>query len=249
MVLMILVLGGTTEGRRLSRALTDAGVRHTLSLAGRTNIEPGPNSRVGGFGGVAGLVAYLQSNEISGVIDATHPFANRMHWNAHEGCLKAAVPLLRLGRPGWKNHRHASSWHWVGSHEEAVETLPVDATVLLTVGRQEAARYSNHPGPVIVRVAEAPDEWCRTIPAGWEVIEARGPFALSDEKALLARVDALISKDSGGSFNEPKLDAAHELGVSVVMIARPTSPPADECTRVEDAVRWAVDHSRPSPAT
>ncbi len=246
---MILVLGGTTEGRHLAEALVAHGIPHVLSLAGRTNSRAGAHTRVGGFGGVDGLAAHLREHGVTGVVDATHPFAARMHANAHAACARTGTPLLRLARPGWASHPDAARWHWVDGHDEALAALAPEARVLLTVGRQEAARYAPHPGPVVVRVAQASDGWRATVPERWEVLEARGPFELDAERALLARVDVLVTKDSGGSFNEAKLLAARELGTRVVMVRRPAAPPVDECARVGEAVAWALAHSSSSPAT
>lgn len=241
MVFMILILGGTTEGRRLVATLNDAHVPYTLSLAGRTSaMKPGPNTRVGGFGGVAGLREYLEREQVSKVIDATHPFARQMHSNAAAACEQAGVPLLRLMRPGWRNHPYAGSWRWVNNHQEALQALKGAGRVLLTIGRQEAVEYAAFPGEMIVRIAEATPEWSASIPESWEVIAERGPFDIDAERALISRVDAVVSKESGGRFNESKLEAAHELGVPMIMIARPTLPPAQECGSVAEAAEWAL---------
>ena len=100
----ILILGGITEAYALAETLAArADLRVVNSLAGRTSNPrlPVGETRIGGFGGVAGLTAYLREQSIHAVIDATHPFASRMGWNAFAGCGAAAVPLLRLERPGW----------------------------------------------------------------------------------------------------------------------------------------------------
>ncbi|WP_413855786.1 precorrin-6A/cobalt-precorrin-6A reductase, partial [Albidovulum sp.] len=76
----VLLLGGTTEASQLARALASAGIDAVFSYAGRTEApvaQPVP-TRVGGFGGVAGLVRYLRDEGVTHVVDATHPFAARM---------------------------------------------------------------------------------------------------------------------------------------------------------------------------
>ena len=74
----ILILGGTTEASALARLLAgDGRFAPVLSLAGRT-ASPKPQplpTRIGGFGGIAGLEAWLQENAIDAVIDATHPLS------------------------------------------------------------------------------------------------------------------------------------------------------------------------------
>ena len=99
----ILILGGTGEARALAAELVAAGVDVLSSLAGRVaqpRLPDGP-VRVGGFGGVEGLAAFLRAERITGVIDATHPFAGQITAHAAQATARAGVPLLVLRRPEW----------------------------------------------------------------------------------------------------------------------------------------------------
>lgn len=225
---MILILGGTAEGRALSAALTKQGRPAVLSMAGRTRAPlTAGESRIGGFGGVGGLVAYLQDHDVTQVVDATHPFAARISENAAEACRVARVPLLRLARPGWEGHALADTWLWVSGHDEAarvtagLETDPV----LLTVGKQHTVDYAEHLAGrrVVARMTEPPSS---AVPGAWELLLARGPFTLDGELALFRRlgIAALVTKDSGGEHTAAKLEAAHIVGAAVVMIGRPAAP-------------------------
>src|SRR5258708_36175281 len=100
----ILILGGTTEARRLAQRLAG---RHdlaaTLSLAGRPAtpvVQPVP-VRIGGFGGAQGLADYLATERIDALIDATHPYAAVIAANAARAAGATGVPLLALRRPPW----------------------------------------------------------------------------------------------------------------------------------------------------
>ena len=98
-----LILGGTTEASNLARALADRGDDALFSYAGRTAApvaQPLP-TRVGGFGGVAGLLAFIAQNHITRVIDATHPFAAQMSRNAHAASTQAGIPLAAFERAPW----------------------------------------------------------------------------------------------------------------------------------------------------
>ena len=104
MTLEILVLGGTSEGRMLAERLAhDARYRAMLSYAGRTAriAAPAVPHRIGGFGGVDGLHAFLRAGNVGALIDATHAFAARMSHNAVLAARAAGVPLLRLEPPPW----------------------------------------------------------------------------------------------------------------------------------------------------
>ncbi|EPH03794.1 precorrin-6x reductase [Propionibacterium sp. oral taxon 192 str. F0372] len=224
----ILLLGGTADSRHIADELTARGHEVLVSMAGRTAAARASAARVGGFGGPEGLAAHLTEEHTGAVVDATHPFADRMHHNAAAGCAAAKVPLIRFERPGWRTHRFAEEWVWVGSHAAAAGAAAGHpGTKLLTVGRQPLSHYLElHP--VVARIAEAD---ATTYPPDWQILEARGPFGLDDELDLLSSTNAsvLVTKDSGGDSTAAKLDAAHQLQIPVVMVARP-APPAGVVT-------------------
>lgn len=225
---VILILGGTREGRELGQALDRLGVAHVVSLAGRTTDPLAPRSvRVGGFGGPEGLAEYLAEHQVTTVVDATHPFAATMTENAAAACGELGVRLIRVDRPGWQDHPDADAWHWVTDHGEAAATVASlgERRVLLTVGRQHSLAYAPVLGrhAVVARAAEPPDG---PLPAPWRLVLARGPFGLDDERRLFAEhgIDCLVTKDAGGSATEAKLTVAREVGAAVVIIRRPPLP-------------------------
>lgn len=234
----VLLLGGTSESRAIS-ASPPAGVHLVESWAGRLAGEAGRADRVGGFGGAAGLAAYLVAEGIVAVVDATHPFAARMTGHAAEACALAGVPLLRVNRQGWGHHPLAATWRWVDDHAAAARAAAGGGgRVLLTVGRQPLPFYRGLPD-VVARVAEAP---AGPLPPGWRLLVARGPFGEADERALLAseRVGVLVTKDAGGPSG--KLDAAAALGVAVVVVRRAAGPAGlVEVPDAAGALAWLAD--------
>lgn len=240
----VLVLGGSAEARALAAALVTAGFDVESSLAGRVSSPrlPVGRVRIGGFGGVDGLADYLLAHRITHVVDATHPFAAQMSAHAFQAARRIeGVKLLRLIRPGWADHRHAASWHWVpdlGAAAEAIERL--GRRPFVTTGRQSVPFFLGVQAEhVLLRVVDPMD------PPGptWTVHHDRGPYAPAAEKALMRehRVDVVVTKDSGGAYTSAKLDAAAELGVPVVVVSRPVADSADTTTRahgIPEVVAW-----------
>ncbi|MCX5135545.1 cobalt-precorrin-6A reductase [Streptomyces sp. NBC_00340] len=223
----VLVLGGTTEARELAAELTARpGVQVTTSLAGRV-ARPGAvegDVRTGGFGGADGLARWLREHRVDVLVDATHPFASGITANAARAATATGVPAVVLRRPGWQAGP-GDRWHEAGSLTEAAALLPgLGGRVFLTTGRLGLAAFAHLSGPhFLVRSVEAPDP---PLPPDTEVLLARGPFTLDDERALLLRhrIDLLVTKDSGGAATSAKLTAARDLALPVVVVRRPPLP-------------------------
>lgn len=249
----VLVLGGTAEARDLAARLEAKGIPLTSSLAGRVSRPrlPVGRVRVGGFGGVDGLAAWLVEHEVSAVVDATHPFAGTMGAHAAQACSRAGVPLLRLARPGWADHPDAGAWTWAPDHVSAREAADrVGGVPFVTTGRQTLHHHVDAWAgrPVVVRLVEPPED---PLPAAWTVLRSRGPFDVAGEEALMRAhgVSVLLTKDSGGGYTEAKLDAARRLDVPVVVVSRPSRTPGVEETADAAAAAAWVENPLKSPGT
>lgn len=222
----ILILGGTRDARDLAARLHgDPTVSVTSSLAGRVRdpVLPVGEVRIGGFGGPDGLAEWLRANRIDAVVDATHPFAARITANAAEASARADVPLLVLRRPGWEPGA-GDRWTLVPDLAAAARAVPaLGERVFLTIGRQGVDAFADVPGWFLVRAIDPPDV---PMPARSELLLDRGPFTVDDEVSLMRRhrIDVLVTKNSGGALTSAKLEAARELRIPVVMVARSPIP-------------------------
>jgi precorrin-6A/cobalt-precorrin-6A reductase len=237
----LLILGGTAEAMALaSLAVKIDGLQVISSLAGRTQhpLELPGMSRIGGFGGEQGLIDYLRSNQIDLVIDATHPFAQQISWNGARAAVACDLPWLRLDRPAWQP-QPGDCWLSVANHKEAAALLPKLARrIFLTIGRQELGNYAHLQDLwFLMRSIDPPVNV--SMPPG-EVILAKGPFCVADEKELLIqhRIEAIVSKNSGGNATYAKIAAARELGLPVIMIERPLEPDGDRVNSLAKATEW-----------
>jgi precorrin-6A/cobalt-precorrin-6A reductase len=221
----ILILGGTSEARELARLIADAGGKPVTSLAGVTQ-NPAKSAgtiRTGGFGGVEGLVAYLERENFDAIADATHPFAAQISSHAAGAARSCGIPIARLERPLWQAGP-GDRWFSFASCESAAAALGSDARVLLTVGRKELLPFFSRPKlGGVARMIELP---AIPVPARWTIIRDRPPFALADELKLIDRetITVLVTKNSGGDDTRAKLDAARLRGIPVYLIERPRKP-------------------------
>ncbi len=237
----ILILGGTQEASELAkRAANLSSIEVKVSLAGRTSqAAASKNLRIGGFGGVAGLIEYLKSEKIDLIIDATHPFAAQISQNAATATENLELPFLMLIRAAWESVV-GDEWIEVENIKSAVEILPsLSKRVFLTIGRQEVTAFSQLENIwFLMRSIEKPSSDI-VLPKGLLLLE-RGPFDRDLEKQLLDKhnIDTIVSKNSGGNATYAKIIAARELGIKVVMVKRPILPEADKVEDVESALEW-----------
>ncbi len=236
----VLLLGGTGEARALAARLHPR-VDIVSSLAGRVAdpaLPAGP-VRVGGFGGTRGLRDWLSANAITAVVDATHPFAATITAGAAQACADLGLPHLVLCRPPWD----AAGTLEVDSDAGAADVVAAKgySRVFLTTGRSGVAAFADSGCWFLIRVVTAPDP--DTLPAGHQLLLSRGPYRYDDERDLLSahRIEAVVTKNSGGEMTRAKIDAARDLGVDVVMIRRPALPAGVRVVgSVDAAERWVL---------
>jgi precorrin-6A/cobalt-precorrin-6A reductase len=237
---LILILGGTAEARELAAALDARDDDVVTSLAGRVANPrlPAGRVRIGGFGGPDRLAAWLREHDVAAVVDATHPFAERISASAARACAAAGIALLRLERPGWRE-RPGDRWHRVPDLAAAAALLPrLGRRVLLTTGRQGLAAFAGVDACwFLVRCVDPPRE---PLPAACELLLDRGPYTRAGELALIDRhaIDVVVTKDSGGALTAAKLDAARERALPVVVVDRPSRPDGETVATVAAALRW-----------
>jgi precorrin-6A/cobalt-precorrin-6A reductase len=241
----VLLLGGTSEARALAAHL-HPDIEVISSLAGRVPDPALPvgEVRIGGFGGVDGMRRWLVDANVDAVVDATHPYAATITAHAADVCAELGVPLLVLARPAWPTGAAVL----VSSDVEAAKTIAAQrySRVFVTTGRSGIAAFADVDAWFLIRAVTPPDE--RGLPRRHHVLLSRGPYRYDDELKLLQehRIDALVTKNSGGPMTRPKLDAAAALGVPVVMVDRPPLPAGvHTVTTVEAAAAWVRSPRRP----
>ncbi|WP_448033153.1 cobalt-precorrin-6A reductase [Bradyrhizobium liaoningense] len=239
-----LILGGTSDASLLAAEVARAGIDAVYSYGGRTRApadQPLP-TRIGGFGGVSGLADYIRRENITHVIDATHPFAAEMSRNAILACAETGSPLIALERSPWTK-APGDSWIEVADVNAAVAAVPVaPANVFLAIGRQHIAPFASKPQHAYtLRFVDPPEA---PLPFAADVIVSRGPFTLDGELDMLRSRDIawIVARNSGGDGARAKIDAARMLGLPVIMISRPRLPERLRVESMAEIMQW-LGHS------
>ena len=229
----ILVLGGTRDALELAALLHGQGFSVTTSLAGVTANPATPMGalRVGGFGGLDGLIAYARNFDL--IADATHPFAAKISAHGHAAAAALRIPYARLERPEWVREE-GDHWTPVPTIAAAATVIPAASPVLLTIGRKELAPFLARGDLTgIIRMIEEP---ACAIPASFTLLRAKPPFTLESEIALITNhgIKTLVTKNAGGAHTSAKITAARQTATPVIMIARPEKPAAQTLATAEE---------------
>ena len=237
----ILLLGGVGDALAIARRLAPQDIYSLAGLGKRPSDLP-CQLRVGGYGGAEGLAAFMAAEGIDLLLDITHPYAAQISANAARAAELSGVPCWALRRPGWQAGG-GDDWREVADWAALSTALEPFQRPFFTLGREPLAHLQAIPLHQHWTV-RCLDDYPGNSRA--RVIGARGPFNLADERALFAagQFDVLISKNSGSSATEPKLQVARELGLPVLLLARPALPPVDrQFSGVEDV--WSALQALP----
>jgi precorrin-6A/cobalt-precorrin-6A reductase len=221
----VLVLGGTLEATKLAHLIAgQSGISAIMSFAGRIGsvIAPPIPYRIGGFGGVKGLIDYIKAEHIDVLVDATHPFAGQISRHATMAAAQVKIPLAVLSRPAWIQE---PGDQWIEAANMASAAIALGRKprrVFLTIGRLQIEAFAIAPQHFyLIRTIE-PLTILPSLP-DYRVIHGRGPFVVAAEEKLLREesIDVLVTKNSGGEAAFAKILAARNLGLPVIMVARP----------------------------
>lgn len=221
----VLLLGGTSDGKRLARELHDKGVTVVYSIAGLVRQPDLPCEVIsGGFSKRGGLLRYIQDNQITEILDATHPFAITMSATAQAVAKQAGIPITCYERPAWQPQVD-DQWTFFKDWSELLRALAPYQSVLLTQGQLSesmlaALKMHRKRGQHFVhRTAIEPKH---RIPDWMTWVQDIGPFSLESEHSLLRqhKIEVIVSKHSGGKL-PAKMLAARVNQLPVLLLERP----------------------------
>lgn len=223
----ILVFGGTTEGRLLSRRLAELGHSVTVSVATELGAE-----ELSGIPGLTVLTGRRDGAEIRRLVrdfalcvDATHPYAVEVTRHIRAACDEERVPLRRLLR----GESPAEDCVRVESCAQAAEYLARrPGNVLVATGAKELSAFAAlDPRRVFARVLPTHMGIGACEELGLphrNILALQGPFTQKLNEAMLEQYQIrwLVTKDGGsaGGFAE-KQAAARAVGAGLILVERP----------------------------
>lgn len=251
---MILVIGGTSEGRAIARELAGKGAGVLVSAA------TGYGSCLAARDGVTVVQGRLNCREMAELIaarsvrvlvDASHPFAEEVSRNASEACRQTGIHYIRYARPGGDLPPGARVETADSYQEAAHRACDLGRTIFLAAGAKWAGVFTGLARErgirVVVRAIPDPETIKGLLALGIspeDVVAMHGPFGEELNVALLRhyRADVVVTKESGreGGLGE-KISAAARLGIPVVLIRRPPEPPGSAGT-IDEAVKMTLEH-------
>lgn len=118
---MVLIFGGTTEGRAAVRTLDEAGSSYYYSTRGKTQqLECKHGTRINGEMDRKSIQDFCISHDIRLIVDAAHPFAENLHANIALISEELEIPVIRFER---RYPEHDPSFIWCDSFDEAIRYL------------------------------------------------------------------------------------------------------------------------------
>ncbi|MBR1521261.1 MAG: cobalt-precorrin-5B (C(1))-methyltransferase [Bacteroidaceae bacterium] len=249
---MILVLGGTTEGRKAVAELEEAGTPFYYSTkTGEQDMVLHHGIRVDGAMDETAMTLFCQRHAIQLLVDAAHPFAQVLHQTVALVAERLHLPAIRFERIFPPRD---PSIHWLDGYADLQNNLPLGGqgfTLLATTGVQSIATLK----PL---EAEGVKVFYRILPRESSIRLAHQQGATDeqlcyyhegeDERTILQELkpDAILLKESGetGGFTE-KVEAAKVLGISVFAIKRPPTPAMFHRVNGEHGLRLMVEKLLP----
>ncbi len=229
----ILIFAGTTEGRKLSEHLSNAGIAHTVCVAteyGEIVLKEHPLAKVHcGRMNQDEIREFISKGEFAAVVDATHPYAEAVTDNIKAAMNGLDTPCLRLKRETEAESDYEKIVYFESNESCAKALETVEGNILLTTGSKELAVYCSSKevkSRLYVRVLPGMESLALCTEqgiCGKQILALQGPFTTEMNEAMLHQyqIKCLVTKKSGkpGGYQE-KLAAAQKAGIPVYVIGQ-----------------------------
>ena len=244
---MILVFGGTTEGRKAVKVLEEAGnVFYYSTKTGGQEVPLRHGIRIDGALNREAMLVFCREHDVQLLVDAAHPFAVELHKTVIAVAEELRVPVVRFERI---YPPRDADIVWLNSYDDL--HLPSSTTLLATTGVQTISRLKHLEAQgvrVVYRILQREQSVALAHQQGADDSQLCFYEDGGDERLLLEqlRPDAILLKESGlsGGFRE-KVEAARELGIRIYAVCRPSFR-YDHIVDGEHGLRRMVEHLLPA---
>ena len=246
---MILILGGTTEGRLAVRVCDAAGKPYWYSTRGELQqIECRNGEHITGAMDSEAMTAFCASHGIRMIIDAAHPFAAELHRTVADVAESLDLPVVRVER---NYPERDASVIWCESYDDAMAQLEADGidSLLALTGVQTISKLENYweKHTCYFRILHREESMHKALEQGLDPSHLVY-YEEDDEASLIEQIhpQAILTKESGesGGFGA-KVDAARKAGIPVYAVKRPALPAGFEIVTGEIGLRKAVERLAP----
>ena len=214
---MILVFGGTTEGRRAVEVLEEAGKAYYYSTkTGEQDITLHHGQRIDGALDAEAMRAFCKEHDIRLMVDAAHPFALQLHQTIIKVSESQHIPVIRYERIYPEPDPHLE---WIDDYTH----IPHDIhTLLATTGVQSIAKLKPLEAKgvkIYYRILCRESSIALALKQGASIEQL---CYYDDPKDIPVDAEAIIIKESGlsGGFVE-KVEAAKAKGMRILVLKRP----------------------------
>lgn len=172
--------------------------------------------------------------DASGLVDTTHPFDTQTRSTAVQTA--PHIPYARVWRAPWVAQPN-DQWTEVDTIEDAVKALPPGARVFAATGRNSLPVLARHNGPVFLRQLKANTD---LPPDNCKYILGTGPFDVAGEADLFTqlRIDVVLSRNVGAAGSFPKIAAARQMRLPVILLRPPALPEGTCVTSKTELAAW-----------
>ena len=246
---MILVFGGTTEGRKAVKALEEAGNVFFYSTKGtEQEIVLRHGIRLTGAMDEPMMTSFCQTHGIRLIIDAAHPFAELLHATVAKAASSLQIPAIRFERLFYPHND--PSIKWCSDFDDAISRIKekklLATTGVKSIGKLKALEKKGVD--VYYRILDRQESLDLANLQDVDSDKLCFYHQDEDEHAVLKELspDAILLKESGesGGFAK-KVEAAKDLGIKVYAIQRPQTPAVFQCVNGEYGLRRIVEKLLP----
>ena len=237
----ILLLAGSMEARGIGEAVAALGLRVHAVL---TEPPKGPTPPPLPFDlmerpQAEGLAALAEGARA--IVDASHGFDQQLTEAGQRAAAALGLPIINFSRPPWDAGENPL-WQTAADVRSAMALVPSGARVFAATGWGSLPQCAAFPGDrLLLRQTHRHD---RVPPFDFvELVFGEAPFTPESEAELFQAlsVDLLMCRNLGGRASRPKLDAAAQLGLPVVLIDRPPLPEGlHTVQKTADVLDWVA---------